>query len=199
MCNVPLLYWQWQILSEVIVREFEHCSISEMWSPPGVCAVLLMVMFWQTVVYWKMTFFSSAAALNNSCYFCENIPVVHVFVPLPAIFKRYTFIIFSLLLCRTLSWGTVVLRVRPLSVGIWIITLQLLSLSKEFLDWGKTHRRPNPVAAIFLHVVKALNMSICWAGKGTTIETSNNFYIVEYKPLLKSQANVLFCKEHWEA
>lgn len=154
MCNLTLLYWQWQILSEVIVREFEHCSISEMWSPPGVCAVCC---WWSCFdKQWcigKWPFLVVLLLLNSSCCLYENIPVVHVFVPLPAIFKRYTFIIFSLLLCHTLSWCTVVLRVRPLSVGIWIITLQLLSLSKEFLDWGKTHRRPNPVAAIFLHVV----------------------------------------------
>lgn len=45
-----------------------------------------------------MTSFSSAAGLNNSCYFYENIPVVHVFVRLPAVFKRYTFIIFFLII-----------------------------------------------------------------------------------------------------
>lgn len=164
-----------------------------------VCSVLLMVMFWPTVAYWKMTCFSSAAGVNNSCYFYENIPVVQIFVPLLVIFKRYPFIIFSLLLCHLLSWWTVVFEGQAFVVGHLDHDPSTLSLSQEFLDWGRTHRRPSLLAAIFLHVVKAFNMSICWAGKRTTIETSNDFCIVECKPLLKSQTNVLLCKEHWEA
>lgn len=77
--------------------------------------------------------FSSAAGLSNSCYFYENIPVGQGFVPLLTICKRYTFIIFSLLLCHILSRWTVVLRVRPLSLGIWIMALQLWVWAKSFL------------------------------------------------------------------